>query len=191
MFRRLLSVLAITLAVHAAPSAAQTSPGATPSAATETGDLHGLIEALKDEATRSRLIEALEDSVLSEISGTTQSNESPPPAAESTGRAHLPSIPGVTLPNGVTPEASTTGAVPGPSIGDRVIEAAPNIAREFVEDLTTDWDTLRLNISRLGGLTRSGFGGKQRGQIVRPGLGLQGYRGRFGVDQRTRRWPGS
>lgn len=152
MFRRLLSLLAIVLAVQASPSAAQTSPEATPPA-TETGDLQALIEALKDEATRSRLIEALEDSGPPATAAPDQSAEPPQPAAESTGRAHLPAIPGVTPPGALAPEAAQDASVPGPSIGDRVIEAAPYIANEFFEDLTRDWDSLRLSISRLGGLT--------------------------------------
>lgn len=153
MFRQLLAVLAITLAVHATPSAAQTPPEATPSETTGTGDLDGLIEALKDEAARSKLIKALEDSVLSETPAPDPSAVPPRPAAESVGRVNLPAIPGVPLPGDVTSEAAEDASVPGPSIGDRVIEAAPYIAREFVEDLTRDWNNFRLSISRLGGLT--------------------------------------
>ena len=151
MLRRLLSVLAITLAFQASPSTAQTSPDATPPS-TETGDLDGLIEALRDEATRSKLIEALEASVLSQAPVPDQSTEPMRPAAESTGRAHLPSIPGV--PDPPSSRAGEDTFLPGPSIGDRVIEAAPNIATEFVDNLAADWQRLRQTFSRLADLRK-------------------------------------
>jgi small-conductance mechanosensitive channel len=157
MIRSRLCVLATTLVTLAAPLAAQTQPSDPPAADGAAAGTRALIDALRDEATRARLIEALEQDAAAASGaapsapvdeaatpdpqpgapvGTVDPATGAPTGSESVGRANQPVI----LDH------------PGPSIGERVLQSAPEMIAETVSDVRRDLRRLRANLLRLSGL---------------------------------------
>ncbi len=159
MPRPIRAALAVLLIALASPLAAQTESPAPPAAGAPVTDLHALIEALGDEATRAKLIEALEESAVGAPAPAAAEEAIPSPepeaptapaagglvgaatggltGAESLGRANQPVI--------LDPSA--------PSIGDRVLNSAPEIIAEAIADIRRDFRNLRSTLRRLGGLS--------------------------------------
>ncbi len=100
-------------------------------AASDAATTRALIEALEDEATRDRLILALEGALETPDANVSSSQES-------TGRAHL----------------DTESDELDPSIGGRVLATVPEIASGFIEGVQNDWNRLRATTRRLGSLGR-------------------------------------
>ncbi len=157
MPRRILAALTAMLLWVAHPIVAQTEPPAPPAAGAPPADTGALIEALKDDTIRARLIEALEQSAIvvpspaedaappdepgqdtgSAIGGVIGAATGALTGVESLGRANQP----VTL----DPSAQ--------SIGDRVLHSAPELIAETIADIRRDLRDLRITLLRLGGLT--------------------------------------
>ncbi len=139
--------------VSEAPEAPDAALQASPPAMADH-QTRALIEALKNDTTRARLVEALEQGLAASPAAPVADQA----ARQSTGRARLPIV-GASGGDATDTDSDAAEGVaaanpPSPSIGDWMLGAAPVVATRMVADFREDLHEIRTTFHRLGGLSQ-------------------------------------